>query len=258
MPDSATPNPPTTNLSALNSSRPNTPITRDQSLSETLTESLKKEIEEAAVQFARGAGEILAGYFGKQITVEFKDKEQRDPVTTADKACQEYLTREISQRFPGHGILGEEVDEKKAEGDASPSEPVGASDKAQTDQKDKDDLPSPDFLWVLDPLDGTTNFLNGLPVYASSIGVLHRGWPVAAALYIPWPNPAGGCVLHCHKGGGCFADGVPMAVYDSEEPVPNRLVGLPGSFSQLARFGPKVRSKAGRCAPPEASPTSWP
>ena len=114
------------------------------------------------------------------MSIDYKDKEQRDPVTDADKTTQEYLSQEITKKFPGHGILGEE----------------GGGEEAG----DQEDVPSPDFLWVLDPLDGTTNFLNGLPVYASSIGVLYRGRPVAAALFLPWPKPSGGFVLHCHKG----------------------------------------------------------
>ena len=198
-------------------------------------ETLAQEIESAAVQMARGAGEILAGHFGRQISVEYKDKAQRDPVTEADKTCQEFLSKEITRKFPGHGILGEETteDETKPKGNA------GEASEAEVE------TPSPDFLWGLDPLDGTTNFLNGLPVYASSIGVLYQGWPVAAALYIPWPNPQGGFVLHCRKGGGCFADDEPVSVYESDEPGSNRLIGLPGSFMQTARFTGKLRSNAG-------------
>ena len=185
-----------------------------------LSDELLRDLEAAAVDLAKGAGEILSGHFGRQINVEYKDKDERDPVTNADKECQEYLTKEIRRRFPDHGILGEEG-------------------------SDEVDTPSPDILWVLDPLDGTTNFLNGLPVYASSIGVLHLGRPVAAALYIPWPMPAGGFVLHCRSGGGCFADDEPVSVYESDEPVSNRLVGVPGSFPLTARFSPKVRKKSG-------------
>ena len=183
-------------------------------------EKLARQIEDLAVRLAGGAGEILAGHFGRQMSIEYKDEAKRDPVTAADKACQEYLSREIAREFPDHGILGEE-----------------GSDEAET--------PSPDFLWVLDPLDGTTNFLNGLPIYASSIGVLYRGWPLVGALYIPWPKPGGGFVLHCRKGGGCFAGDDPVSVYESDEPGSNRLVGLPGSFPQMARFGSKVRANAG-------------
>ena len=52
-------------------------------------------------------------YFGRQIDVEFKDDHERDPVTAADKAAQEYLVAEISKRFPDHGILGEEGTKKR-------------------------------------------------------------------------------------------------------------------------------------------------
>lgn len=183
---------------------------------------LLREIEDAAVAMAWGVGAILADYFGRQLSIEYKDKNQLDPVTSADKAAQEYLSREIARRFPQHGILGEE----------------GASD-ADAEQS------APDFLWVLDPLDGTTNFLNGLPVYASSIGVLYRGRPVAGALYLPWPTAGGGFVLHCRQGGGCFVAGsggtaTPAAVYPSDKPVGNRLIGLPGYFVQTTRFGKAV------------------
>jgi len=163
-------------------------------------DSLAQEIEQHAVEIARGAGRILAGHFGKQIAIEFKDEHERDPVTAADKEAQEYLATEIAKRFPDHGILGEE----------------GTKEEKESEE------PAKDILWVLDPLDGTTNFMNGLPVFASSIGVLYRGWPIAAAMYVPWPNPEGGFVLHCRKAGGCFADDEAVSVYASDEPVPSR------------------------------------
>ena len=94
-------------------------------------------IESAAVEFAQGAGDLLAGHFGRAISVEYKDKAQQDPVTAADKETQAYLERRIAERFPEHGILGEE-DDASADGDRL----------------------APDILWVLDPLDGTTNFMN--------------------------------------------------------------------------------------------------
>ena len=181
------------------------------------------EIELHAVQLARGAGEILAGHFGRHIEVEFKDDKQRDPVTAADKTTQAYLAAEISRRFPDHGILGEEA----------------------TEEEKQSEEPARDTLWVLDPLDGTTNFLNGLPVFASSIGVIHRGRPVAAALYIPWPAEGGGFVLHCRRGGGCFADDVPVQVLETEQPIPNRLIGLPGYFAVANRFTGGLADKAG-------------
>ncbi len=190
-------------------------------------DALAQDIERHAVEIARGAGRILAGHFGRQITVEFKDEHERDPVTAADKETQEYLTAEILKRFPEHGVLGEE----------------GTKEEKESEE------PAKDILWVLDPLDGTTNFMNGLPMFASSIGVLYRGWPMAAALYVPWPNSEGGFVLHCRKGGGCFVDdGVddgPVSVYESDEPVPSRLIGVPGYFGVGQGFTGKLAGKAG-------------
>lgn len=194
---------------------------------QTFQEQLK-DIEAAAITLAWGAGCILSAQFGKQLSIEYKDKNQLDPVTSADKSTQEYLVTEITRLFPSHGILGEEGSDE--------TDPTG---------------PAPDFLWVLDPLDGTTNFLNGLPVYASSIGILHRGRPVAGALYIPWPAPGGGFVLHCRQGGGSkftLSEGgadESVSVYTSEKPVGNRLIGLPGFFVQTARFGKPVGRNPG-------------
>ena len=195
---------------------------------------LAMEIETAAVEMARGAGALLAGCFGRQLTIEYKDKNQLDPVTSADKDTQRYLEAEISRRFPDHGILGEETF----------AETSGESTGESSGRTESDD-PAPDFLWVLDPLDGTTNFLNGLPVYASSIGILYRGRPIAGAVFIPWPVPAGGLVLHSRRGGGCFVDDEPVSVYETEKPVGNRLMGLPGSFSQTTRVDRSLKGSMG-------------
>ena len=179
------------------------------------------ELEDAAVDLAREAGVMLRDRFGKPLEVEYKDKKKEmDPVTSADKDSQQLLVEGIGRRFPDHGILGEE------------------------DTGDED-TPAQDYLWVLDPLDGTTNYLNGLPLYAVSIGVLYKGTPVVAALFIPWPGNEGGAVLHARKGGGSKVDGVPLSLPPLEGPVPNRLSGLPGSFGGGFRFTKKMRHKIG-------------
>ena len=183
-------------------------------------------IENAAVEFARGAGALLSRHFGNVISVEYKDKARQDPVTAADKETQAYLEEQIARRFPTHGILGEE-DDASADGDRTAA----------------------DFLWVLDPLDGTTNFMNGLPVYASSIGVLHRGRPLVGAVYIPWPTESGsGVVVHGRVGGGAFAAGAdkdrePVSVYQTEKPRGDRLIGIPGSFGASTRVGKGLKGQ---------------
>ncbi|MCI0440694.1 MAG: inositol monophosphatase [Chloroflexi bacterium] len=196
----------------------------------TTDEALLAGIEAHAIEIARGAGEILSHYFGKgkALDVEYKDKREQDPVTVADRESQEFLKRAILEKFPEHGVLGEEED-------------------AQDREKGKDapPEPAPDFLWVLDPLDGTKNFLNGLPVYACSIGVLHRGAPIAGALYLPWPRDGGGAIFHARRGGGAFMDAAPISVFESDEPKGNQLIALPGFFSTMFGFRKPMRGKVG-------------
>ena len=178
-------------------------------------------IESAAVEFARGAGNLLSAHFGRALNVEYKDRARQDPVTTADREAQAYLAGRIAERFPSHGILGEE-DDASADGDTL----------------------APDVLWVLDPLDGTTNFMNGLPVYASSIGVLHRGIAVVGAVYVPWPTESrNGIVVHARAGGGAYADGNPISVYQTDRPRGDRLIGLPGSFGASTRVGKGLKGQ---------------
>ena len=190
----------------------------------TVDDALLSEIEAFAVEIARDAGAILKGHFGRSLDVEYKDEAQRDPVSNADKETQEFLTEVIVARFPAHGVLGEEGKEDTAEQESSPA---------------------PDIVWVLDPLDGTKNYLNGLPVFASSIGVLHRGVPVAGAVYIPWPTDGGGAVLHARKGGGAFFDDQPIPALDSDAPTGRSLVALPGYFVATHSFRKPMRGKVG-------------
>ena len=190
---------------------------------EAPSDGLLADIEARATEMAREACAILAGHFSRgKLEVEFKDEKQRDPVTNADKECQELLEHAIDKHFPDHGVLGEEGEDKEAE-----------------------ESPAPDFVWVLDPLDGTKNFMGGLPVYASSVGVMHRGVPIVGAVFIPWPSDGGGVVLHARKGGGAFAEDEPISVSDAKEPQGNSLVTVPGSFGSAYRFRKPMRGKVG-------------
>ena len=187
---------------------------------ESPDDALLADIEAHAADIARGAGAILNGYFGKALDVEYKDKGKTDPVTSADRETQDYLAKAIAGRFPDHGILGEE-------------------------DREQEDSPAQDFVWVLDPLDGTKNFVGGLPVYACSVGVIHRGVPVAGAVFVPWPNRSTGAVFHARRGGGARMDQEPISVFKADEPTSNSLLALPGGFRSGFRFGKQMRGKVG-------------
>lgn len=143
-------------------------------------DSLLEEIETQSMEAARQAGQILCEQFSKPLEVEFKGKQRTDPVTSADRLSEEYLKRAISEKFPGHCILGEE-----------------GGPLLETD--------SP-FVWVLDPLDGTANFMNGLPFFAVSVGVLWKRKPVVGSIWVPVSHRAAGGVYHARLGKGAFLD----------------------------------------------------
>ncbi len=189
----------------------------------TPEDNLLAEIEARAVELARGGGQVLSGYFGGSLNIEYKDDNQRDPVTEADHKTQDFLTKGIQESFPEHDILGEEDDENAQDADAAAG----------------------DFLWVLDPLDGTKNFLHGLPVYACSVGVLYRGEPVVGAVYTPWPEEGGGVVHHARRGGGAFTNGTPISAVRLDSPQANQLITVPGMFDRLYKFDAPMQGKTG-------------
>ena len=184
--------------------------------------ALAGELESVAVEAAREAGKLLAQRFGTRLKVEYKDDRQNDPATDVDHESQALLRDAIGARFPDHGFVGEEDEEQG-------------------------DEPAPDFIWAVDPLDGTKNYLNGFPIYACSIGVLYRGTPVAAALYVPRPGRTDGAVLHAHKGGGAFRDDEKerLSVLVADEPEGGRLATLPGMFGGAFTVSKPLQGKLG-------------
>lgn len=174
-------------------------------------------IEEHAINLARQSGTMLLGLFGQKLDIDYKSKGNSDPVTGADLQAQEFLIKGIRSKFPCHGILSEEM-----------SEPHGLDH---------------DFLWVIDPLDGTVNFINGYPMFGISIGVLHKGMPVVGVLFIPSPGVAGGQVFHAKLNGGAFVDGAPIRVYSGTDIDSKGLVSMPAQIPGHFRAGRKIKSK---------------
>ena len=182
-------------------------------------------LQNDAYELAMSAGKLLQMYFrdplseSQDLKVSYKDSKGRDPVTIADKNVQDFLSEEIRKRYPDHGIVGEESDSTE------------------------DSLP--DIVWVLDPLDGTRNFMHGFPCYASSIGIMYKGLPIAGAIFIPWPNQNPGIVIHASYGNGCKINDKQLEIPVMKEIDPNAINTLPGSFAGRFKFDSQFSSKAG-------------
>jgi len=102
---------------------------------------------------ADAAGEIARRYFRTNIAVE--DKTDHSPVTQADREIEKKLRDMIAKSFPTHGIIGEEFG------------------------RENDDA---EFVWVLDPIDGTKSFITGRPLFGTIIGLMHKGKPVMGVI----------------------------------------------------------------------------
>ncbi len=177
------------------------------------------EIADVAVAWARECGALAQSMISPNLAVEFKEANRRNPVTAADHAVEDRIRELVAERFPGHGVLGEEGE---------------ASGKAGL----------PATLWVVDPIDGTANYSTGLPFWAVSIGVLHRRAPVAAAIYTP-AGPSGPAIFHARRGGGAFCDDLPIAVRSNERPEPATVIAVPGGWPWRFRLDPPLRQGPG-------------
>ena len=109
-----------------------------------------------AEALADEAGAIARRYFRTSFQVD--DKPDRTPVTIADREAEAAMRRRIEAAFPDHGIIGEEHGRTRAEAD---------------------------YVWVLDPIDGTKNFISGIPIFGILIGLAHRGRPVLGVIDQP-------------------------------------------------------------------------
>ncbi len=184
------------------------------------------EIEGTAAAIVMRAGETLLGYFRQGVQVEYKDKRQTDPVTVADRTVEQQVRDELARAFPSHGFLGEE----------------GATDALAAE-----------YLWVLDPLDGTANFAGRLPFFGISLALLRNGVPVVGCLWVPFSPSLRPGVLSTSFGNGARIGDEPIRV--SDPPFrPSGPVAVPPSLrwafqvrEPLAKRGGEARNLGSIC-----------
>ena len=130
-----------------------------------------------AIKAARAAGAIINRASLDLDLLKVNTKSPNDFVTEVDQAAEQAVIDVLLTAYPGHGILAEESGRAH-----------GAKDS--------------DYLWIIDPLDGTTNFIHGLPVYAVSIALAFRGQVQQAVVYDPTRND----MFYASKGRGAFVN----------------------------------------------------
>lgn len=108
-------------------------------------------------ELAEKSGDFIRPLFANPaLAVEFKSDES--PVTAADKGAEQLLRSLIAKKFPAHGVIGEEFG---------------------------NDRPDAEFVWVLDPIDGTKSFITGVPLFGTLIALMRNGQPVLGAIHQP-------------------------------------------------------------------------
>ena len=136
----------------------------------------------AAVEAARHAGAMLRG----ERDFHVENKSAKDFVTEADRASEQMIISELSARYPEDGFYGEEG---------------GVREKREG-------------MWVIDPIDGTTNFIKNIPLYTISIAYMRSGEVLAGVVYAPALDE----MFTAVKGGGAFLNGKPIHVSSVSDP----------------------------------------
>jgi inositol-phosphate phosphatase/L-galactose 1-phosphate phosphatase/histidinol-phosphatase len=172
-----------------------------------------------AADLADAAGEAIRPHFRQPITVT--DKPDLSPVTVADRAAEAAMRRLIAGRFPEHGIIGEEYGPQRADAE---------------------------FVWVLDPIDGTKSFISGVPLFGTLIALARQGRPILGIIDQPisrerWIGAAGsaatfnGAAIRCRPCAALAAATMFSTSPDMFKGADSAAHGRVAKAAKLVRFG---------------------
>lgn len=163
-----------------------------------------KEALDTALRAARAGARVHQQHLGQVNSEDWSEKGVADFVTHVDREAEAHIVETINARYPDHYILAEE-----AASEAAPN------------------AGNAEFVWIVDPLDGTTNFLHQYPMYCASVGLLQNGSPVAAAI-VSAPTNEAWTATH---GGGAFRNGQRISVSQNDV-LPRALIGTGFPFKK--------------------------
>jgi myo-inositol-1(or 4)-monophosphatase len=125
-----------------------------------------------AVRAARAAGKIQMQYFNRLDTLKVAQKSRNDFVSEVDRACEQEIIQILRAAYPAHAILGEETGKQQGN----------------------------EYQWIIDPLDGTTNYLHGFPQFSISIACAHKDSLICGVVYDPFKDE----MFTADRGGGAL------------------------------------------------------
>lgn len=143
----------------------------------------QSEFLSVALDAAQAASELIRKAYRGNFSVDYKA--DASPVTEVDVASEKLIRGLLQSRFPQHGFYGEETGKANIESD---------------------------YLWLVDPIDGTKSFVRGYPMFSVQIALMHRGKLVLGVSSAPCWNGGKGETAWAEKGGGAWLDGEPLRV----------------------------------------------
>ncbi len=180
----------------------------------------RERFEQAAIEAARRAGEVIARRFRRASRLRVEVKGLHDFVTEVDREAEAAAVGHLASAFPGVPVMAEE---------GSPEAPAAG------------------LRWIVDPLDGTTNFVHGVPFVAVSVALEEPDGIVAGAVC----DPLHGEIFHARRDGGAWLDGKPIRCSTASR-LEHALIATGFPFRELGRldrylgaFATFVRSTAG-------------
>lgn len=183
-----------------------------------------KSFTAAAINVAAKAGEYIKSKLGDSGTVQLKQSPQ-DIVTEVDRGSEKMVRSLLKTYFPDHVFYGEE----------------------DADGENVSDLEQAEFVWIIDPLDGTTNYVHAFPFFAVSIALAHKGEVIVGVVYDPIHDE----MFVAERGKGAYLRGVPIETSTDMELKDSLLAtgfpadqgkNLQANMEDLNAIAPKVRS----------------
>ncbi len=151
-----------------------------------------------AIETITKAGEIALKYFGSNVTIDLKENDS--PVTKADLESEELIRTRLQKEYPNHGMIGEEFGDTNSDSE---------------------------YVWLIDPIDGTKSFIHGVPLFGMLLGLQKNGIPILGVAHFPALNQT----AYAEIGGGAFLNGSPAKVSTVSD-LSNALM-VSGSMSSM-------------------------